>query len=375
MPDHAKRCALVLGGGGILGAAWEIGVLTALEKRLGSKAFRERFGLLVGSSAGAFVASLLAQGVAPSTLFELLANDAAKPLFAPSDVYRVDWWRLARGGLSVAGGMLRAAAGPLRHGRLPPSLDIFQAGLQQLPAGFLRIEPLARRLAYLYGERGFADTFAGSHTPLLVPALDIDRGQRVLFGARSAHAKRRFPLLPDAAPEDPPLSLAVTASAAIPRLFGAVEIAGSRYVDGDIGGAMHVDAALATGADRVLAISPVVASCLPETDDSCGCRLVSGSGLGVLLDQCSRIDQESAVSHAVDAARLRWPEARIVLVRPRRDMMSAEAAMSWEGHTHVMHAARDGLDQLDPTLLAAIDSLLTSPCESGASKATHLPVG
>lgn len=371
MPESrrpATRLALVLGGGGILGAAWEIGILKAIEDRVGAETLRDSVDLLVGSSAGSFVASWLAHGVSPSDLYAALSEPDGTPWFPVGDIYRVDVGRLVRGGFAVVGGMLGAALRPLLRGRITPPLDVFRAGLDRLPAGFLRIEPLARRTAALFAERGLADDFAATATPLLVPALDIDRGQRVLFGARAAHERRGLPLLPDAPRNDPPISLAVTASSAIPRLFGAVDVNGAHCVDGDIGGAMHVDAALDMGARRVLAISPVVASCLPAADGSDACRPVSGAGLGVLLDQCSRIEQEAAVLHAVDAARLRWPAADIVLLRPRRDMMPAADSMSFEGHRDVLRAAHEGLAQLDRAVLARLDALFRPSTDGKSSE-------
>ncbi|MEX0880456.1 MAG: patatin-like phospholipase family protein, partial [Thermoanaerobaculia bacterium] len=48
--------ALVLGGGGILGAAYEIGALAAWEEQRGSGSIYRDFDIFVGTSAGAFVA-------------------------------------------------------------------------------------------------------------------------------------------------------------------------------------------------------------------------------------------------------------------------------------------------------------------------------
>jgi NTE family protein len=56
--------ALVLTAGGITGAMYEVGVLRAVEERHGSPI--DLFDLFVGVSAGATVASFLAQGVPAS---------------------------------------------------------------------------------------------------------------------------------------------------------------------------------------------------------------------------------------------------------------------------------------------------------------------
>ena len=66
--------ALVLGGGGVTGVAWEIGVLAGLAARgveLGSA------DLLVGTSAGAVVGALLAWGTDLAQLYEEQLEPAA----------------------------------------------------------------------------------------------------------------------------------------------------------------------------------------------------------------------------------------------------------------------------------------------------------
>ena len=60
------RRGLVLGGGGVLGAAWTIGALSALEDRLGVEV--ASFDELIGTSAGSVLCTLLAAGVTVSDL-------------------------------------------------------------------------------------------------------------------------------------------------------------------------------------------------------------------------------------------------------------------------------------------------------------------
>ncbi|MEX1243798.1 MAG: patatin-like phospholipase family protein [Thermoanaerobaculia bacterium] len=57
----SPRRALVLGGGGILEAAYEVGALTALEEWLGVGRIAHDFEIFLGTSAGSFVAALAAR--------------------------------------------------------------------------------------------------------------------------------------------------------------------------------------------------------------------------------------------------------------------------------------------------------------------------
>ena len=56
----ARRRGLVLGGGGVLGAAWMVGALKALQDELGTDV--REFDQFVGTSAGSVLAGLLAAG-------------------------------------------------------------------------------------------------------------------------------------------------------------------------------------------------------------------------------------------------------------------------------------------------------------------------
>src|SRR5688500_8427984 len=71
--------ALVLAGGGVVGAMYEVGALAALEEILPE--FRANdFDLYVGSSAGAVVATLMANQVRPLELYAILDEERDDPL-------------------------------------------------------------------------------------------------------------------------------------------------------------------------------------------------------------------------------------------------------------------------------------------------------
>ncbi|MBO1417977.1 patatin-like phospholipase family protein, partial [Streptomyces sp. FH025] len=62
----APRRGLVLGGGGMLGAAWTVGALCAVEEATGCRPGAAD--VLLGTSAGAILAAMLAGGVRPEQL-------------------------------------------------------------------------------------------------------------------------------------------------------------------------------------------------------------------------------------------------------------------------------------------------------------------
>src|SRR5215210_5464894 len=66
-----SKTALVLGGGGFTGGVYEIGALRALDLLSVNRTVNE-FDIYVGTSAGSFVAALVANGVTPEEMMRVL---------------------------------------------------------------------------------------------------------------------------------------------------------------------------------------------------------------------------------------------------------------------------------------------------------------
>src|SRR4051794_27737401 len=66
-----SKTALVLGGGGFTGGVYEIGALRALDL-LAVNSTVNNFDVYVGTSAGSFVAGMLANGVTPDEMMQVL---------------------------------------------------------------------------------------------------------------------------------------------------------------------------------------------------------------------------------------------------------------------------------------------------------------
>ncbi len=69
-----SKTALVLGGGGFTGGVYEIGALRALDL-LAVNSTVNNFDVYVGTSAGSFVASMLANGVTPEEMMQVINSD------------------------------------------------------------------------------------------------------------------------------------------------------------------------------------------------------------------------------------------------------------------------------------------------------------
>ena len=221
---------LVLGGGGILGEAWMMGLLAGIEDGAGLD-LRECESF-VGTSAGSIVAAHLAAGRSPlrpsslSTEVELADGHRSNALVAGALV-----------GARHAGGLALAAWSPLAPLALaaaaPGGALVRAAALAALPRPLTTLSGLRRRIAD-YGVR-----FDGR---LRIAAVDRRRGRRTVFGS---------PRAPVAT-----VGEAVAASCSVPWLFAPVEIDGREYVDGGVWSATNLDAAPATRDTHVLCLNP-----------------------------------------------------------------------------------------------------------------------
>jgi predicted acylesterase/phospholipase RssA len=295
--------ALVLAAGGVTGALYEVGVLRALEEELGAP--EDLFDLFLGVSAGASVAAFVAQGVRPSRLFEaLLSGDDPLLPVRQRDVVPFDLRHAAR--LAAAGSRLlfRAAAGLLRR-RGPAVAEL--AAL--LPAGLFSLDPYRRFLAAALTGAGLADDFRVLRRRLLIPATDLDSGDRVLFGAPPW--------------DDVLISTAIAASSAIPAFFEPLPIRGRHLIDGNVGKVAHLDALIAEGASRVLVVSPVVpvrngpAPCIvPGESGVCGS--LRDRGMWAVHNQAWRVEQHVRLHLGIGRFQAENTGLEIVLLEPPR---------------------------------------------------------
>ena len=126
-----RRRGFVLGAGGVLGAAWTIGALSALEELEGFDA--GRCDVIVGTSAGSVLAALLGAGVGSATCWTTSSAEPGRP--GPLAGYTYDHDRATGGALPTMPG--RGWARPrllMRAVRHPRSVSPLAAASSLLPA-------------------------------------------------------------------------------------------------------------------------------------------------------------------------------------------------------------------------------------------------
>lgn len=207
--------ALVLGGGGIVGVAWETGVLTGLAA---AGVDLRTADLIVGTSAGSVVAAQLTSDM---PLPELYDRQLAPPT-----------GELAAG--FGPGVMLRYAAAALRRSDRSALIHLGRSALRA------RTVPEDERRSVIAGRLPGHDWPA---TPrLLITAVEAHTGEEVVFDRASGVD----------------LVSAVSASCAVPIVWPTVTINGRRYMDGGVRSAANVH--LAAGYERVVVLAPTTTS-------------------------------------------------------------------------------------------------------------------
>src|SRR5919201_756961 len=171
------RYALALAGGGVIGGMYEVGALAALEERLDSSA--RAFDIYVGCSAGSVVCSLLAGGVRATEIYQILEDDLDDPInFRRNAVFASDAFRRACGRV---GRLIWAFGKSALRGRgsIP---DMLARAERDMPPGFFSLDALEQYLRAAYASRGLSNSFAERSRTLLIPAIDLNTAERVVFG-------------------------------------------------------------------------------------------------------------------------------------------------------------------------------------------------
>lgn len=288
---QGSRHALALAGGGVLGGMYEVGVVSALEEGLNGAG---RFDVFVGCSAGAVVASLLANGVPASEIFRVIDQDIEDPLnFRRNAVYASDAFRHAAGRF---GRLLWAVGKNAVKGLRGSVPDMLAHAERDLPAGFFDLRTLERFMREAFEKRGLKNSFDALGRTLFIPAVDLDRAQRVVFGRGELRQV--------------PISHAIAASSAIPGFFEPYGIDGRDYVDGGVGWSGHADLAAEAGARVVVVINPLV----PNYES--GIVPLRNRGLYTIMEQAGRIYSQNLLQLGLTSLRVKYPRTEFFLIQP-----------------------------------------------------------
>jgi NTE family protein len=207
--------ALVLGGGGVTGVAWEIGLLYGLAER---GIDLSKADLFVGTSAGSVVAAQITKG---ETLQQLYDHELADTTGDRNAVI----------GTPVLLRFLFAQA-------YPGNRQKGRAWLGRAALAKKTVPESERRNAI----RARVPDDKWPETALRIPAVAAETGEVVVFDKDSGVS----------------LIDAVAASCAVPMVWPPMTVNGTRYIDGGVRSIANVD--LAADHGRVVVIAPITAA-------------------------------------------------------------------------------------------------------------------
>jgi NTE family protein len=305
------KTALVLGGGGFTGGVYEIGALRALDLLAVNRSIND-FDVYVGTSAGAFVASMVANGITPEEMMRVINRELPSPL---SDISLGTLLRPNIGGfvrksltfpLRVAG----VAREALSHLGEISAVDMVNGLAAGLPSGVYSGKGIERYVYEALADPDRTNDFRLLDAELYLTATDLDSTDRVVLGEGEWM--------------DVPISTAVAASGALPMIYEPVRINDREFIDGGIRSTTNIDVAVEHGAKFIVVINPIV----PFVNDfrkriptimGTRARRVSDMGFTAIGNQAFRLLSHERLHIAVQHWEERYPGVDIILIEPELD--------------------------------------------------------
>jgi len=305
-----SKTALVLGGGGFTGGVYQIGALRALDLLSVNRTVNQ-FDVYVGTSAGALIAAMAANGVTPEQMMRVV-NDQAPPFpnIQIGSLLRPNYGELAASAARLPLhllGVARTLAGAVRSLSL---VDVALALGDVLPSGLYSNAGVEQYLREVFADGGRTDDFRQLAAELYVAATDLDTCERIVLGAEGW--------------DDVPISTAVRASTALPMVYTPARIRERELVDGGIVSTTNLDIAVEAGAKLIVVVNPLVPyvndfSAQVSTPLGSRARRVSDMGFPKIGYQTFKLLAYQRLHEMAGHWEARYPGVDIVLIEPDVD--------------------------------------------------------
>jgi len=340
-----SKTALVLGGGGFTGGVYEIGALRALDL-LAVNSTVNNFDVYVGTSAGSFVASMLANGVTPEEMMQVINSDDNMGLedLDLNKVLKPNYLGFLAKGVALPLRTLELLRSLVRIGEFS-AIDIGVGLAEALPTGIYSGSGLSDYVEEALSTDGRVNDFRLIDPELYLTATDLDTCERIVFGEEGW--------------SDVPISKAVECSTCLPIVYKPVDLKGRQFVDGGIRSTTNVDIAVEKGAKFIVVVNPLVPyvndfeKTIPTVFGS-RVRRVSDMGLPAIANQTFRLIAHQRLHQAVEMWQEKYPGVDIVLLEPEPndELMFGTPIMDYSRRLQI---ARHGFESVTATLAQDYD--------------------
>jgi predicted acylesterase/phospholipase RssA len=300
------QTALVLAGGGVSGAVYEIGALRAIDDLLVNRTIND-FDIYVGTSAGALVGAFLANGMSSVDLMRVV-NDTHPFVSFPETkhLFQLNAREFLRRSLRLPRRVASTGLDALTNRGRVSVLDVVFGGLgEALPSGIYDLRAYSEWLRQALEAVGGSNRFDELPKHLHIIATQLDTGERKVFSSDT----------PEVSVAD-----AIAASSAVPVIYKPVRIGNAEYVDGGVRGNASLDLAIEHGAKLVVCINSLVPYQSPESEADAGKRtsghFISERGLEAVSAQATRVLLHSGLQYQIKQLQRRHPDVDIILIEP-----------------------------------------------------------
>jgi NTE family protein len=342
-----SKSALVLGGGGFTGGVYEIGALRALDLLAVDRTVNQ-FDVYVGTSAGALIAALAANGVTPEQMMRVVNEQVPQPFDDVSldKLLRPNYREFVTKGVRLPLHLL----GLLRSLPSLPSLstvDLAIALADLLPSGLYSGSGIEQYVRAVLSDPDRTDDFRALGPELYLAATDLDTCERIVLGG--------------AGWDDVPISTAVRASAALPMVYQPARIRDRELVDGGIVSTTNVDIAVEAGAKLIVVVNPLVPYVNDFTKEiptlfGTRTRRVSDMGFPKIGYQTFKLLAYQRLHEVARGWRERYRGVDIILIEPDTDdeLMFQTNVLDYRSRIEV---ARHGFQSVTVKLAADYENL------------------
>jgi predicted acylesterase/phospholipase RssA len=345
---RSSRTALVLGGGGFTGGVYEIGALRALDLLAVNRTVND-FDVYVGTSAGSFVSSLVANGATPEEMMRVVSQQVPTPFrdVDRSSLMRPNYREFAQSAALLPLRLLGLARSVVSQVGQLSIIDLAVQLAEGLPSGVYDATAIEEYLEQVLGDPDRSNDFRMLGSELYLTATDLDTCERIVLGAEGW--------------DDVPIARAVAASTALPMVYKPVEIRGHQLIDGGIRSTTNVDVAVERGAEFVIVVNPLVPyvnDFKQEIPTMLGSRVrrVSDMGFPQIGYQSFKLLAHQRLHEAVSHWQEKYPGVDIILIEPdpNDELMFQTNIMDFASRVEI---ARHGFESVTLKLAADYERL------------------